>query len=59
MVRAENKTEKNIVVYLDPGHGGFDGGAVSNINGLIEKELVLDIKNQAEQVLSIIENYRK
>ena len=28
-------------IYLDPGHGGFDGGAVSN--NLIEKEIVLDI----------------
>ena len=28
-------------IYIDPGHGGFDGGAVGD--GLIEKDLVLDI----------------
>ena len=53
MVRAENKTEKNIVVYLDPGHGGFDGGAVSNINGLVEKELVLDITYRLKRMLEM------
>ena len=30
-------------VFLDPGHGGDDCGAVSKINGQAEKDLVLDI----------------
>lgn len=29
------------VIYLDPGHGGFDGGCVGN--GLIEKDITLNI----------------
>ena len=42
MVRAENKTEKNIVVYLDPGHGGADPGGGSN-KYWKEKNLALKI----------------
>lgn len=30
------------IVVLDPGHGGFDGGAVSK-DGLVEKEVTLEI----------------
>ena len=29
------------VIYIDPGHGGFDGGCVGN--GLIEKDITLSI----------------
>ena len=31
------------VIYIDPGHGGFDGGASSKDKEVIEKDLVLDI----------------
>ncbi|WP_301723363.1 N-acetylmuramoyl-L-alanine amidase family protein [Planococcus shixiaomingii] len=37
------------VVYLDPGHGGKDGGAAAN--GIVEKTLVLDIGLRTEQLL--------
>lgn len=36
------KEEKPFVVYIDPGHGGFDGGAVGG-DGTKEKDLNLDI----------------
>lgn len=32
----------NKYIYIDPGHGGFDGGTSSSCN-LLEKDLVLDI----------------
>ena len=32
----------NKYIYIDPGHGGFDGGKSSSCN-LLEKDLVLDI----------------
>ena len=37
------------VVVLDPGHGGRDDGARSN--GLVEKELTLDVAARAEKLL--------
>ena len=30
-------------VFIDPGHGGEDSGAISRLNGLKEKDLVLDL----------------
>ncbi len=36
-----NETIKYI--YIDPGHGGFDGGATSYDNKIIEKNLTLEI----------------
>lgn len=35
-------TEQDII-YIDPGHGGFDGGATSNNKEVLEKNIVLDI----------------
>ena len=29
------------IIYLDPGHGGFDGGATSNDKSIIEKDICL------------------
>lgn len=42
------------VIYLDPGHGGFDFGASAQLNGgaLLEKELVLSLALAAEKELS-------
>jgi N-acetylmuramoyl-L-alanine amidase len=37
------------VVILDPGHGGKDDGA--RANGLVEKELTLDLANRASKIL--------
>ncbi len=31
------------IIYIDPGHGGFDGGTSSYNKEIIEKDLVLDI----------------
>lgn len=40
-------------IYIDPGHGGFDGGAVSKDGLVYEKQLTLDIsiklKNKLER----------
>ncbi len=33
---------KEVIIYLDPGHGGFDGGAIG-IDGTYEKDIVLNI----------------
>jgi len=35
-------TEKAFLIYLDPGHGGSDGGAVAN-NDIMEKDIVLEV----------------
>lgn len=37
----ESRLKSQYVVYLDPGHGGYDPGASGN--GIIEKNLVLDL----------------
>lgn len=34
-------SQDNIVIYIDPGHGGLDGGA--SFNGVHEKDVVLEI----------------
>lgn len=39
-------------VYLDPGHGGNDSGAVG-VNGVLEKNIVLDV---CKKVASILRN---
>ncbi|MDY3765199.1 MAG: N-acetylmuramoyl-L-alanine amidase [Lachnospiraceae bacterium] len=41
----ENRAASNIVVVLDPGHGGWDGGATRTWNGVtyMEKEIALKI----------------
>lgn len=39
-------TSETFRVFIDPGHGGDDGGAVSKINGQLEKDLVLDVSNR-------------
>jgi N-acetylmuramoyl-L-alanine amidase len=42
-------TQKKIIV-LDPGHGGIDSGT-NGVNGLQEKDLVLDVAARLEHVL--------
>ncbi len=39
----------NKVIVLDPGHGGFDGGAVAN--GLLEKDVNLDVALRVREYL--------
>ena len=50
-VYAENteKTAKPYVIVLDPGHGGYDGGA--NGNGVNEKDLTLKIAKHCKKYL--------
>lgn len=43
-----------ILIVIDPGHGGTDPGTTSSINGLVEKELTLDISQRLNKLL--IEN---
>lgn len=54
MVKAEITKKTSRVIYIDPGHGGFDGGAVSNINGLIEKDIVLDVSYRLKRMLEMV-----
>lgn len=37
-------------IIIDPGHGGFDGGATSK-NGMVEKEITLDIAKRVKENL--------
>ena len=39
------------LVVLDPGHGGYDAGAVGR-NGLAEKDVTLDVARRVRQILS-------
>lgn len=41
-----------LTVALDPGHGGYDGGARAQDSGIWEKELTLQIALEVEKVLS-------
>ncbi len=44
----------DIVIYIDAGHGGFDGGATSNDKKIIEKDITLNasiiLKNYLEKL---------
>jgi N-acetylmuramoyl-L-alanine amidase len=41
---------KNILVVIDPGHGGIDGGT-SGMRGLLEKDMVLNAGKKLQNVL--------
>lgn len=47
--------KKRLVVALDPGHGGTDPGSEAH-NGLVEKELTLDMAKRIQLFLSEIDN---
>ncbi|MDD3411500.1 MAG: N-acetylmuramoyl-L-alanine amidase [Eubacteriales bacterium] len=40
-----------LIVALDPGHGGYDGGARAHDSGVWEKELTLQIAEKTERAL--------
>lgn len=48
---------KNIVVVIDPGHGGKDPGAIG-VKGTREKDVVLKISKQLQQLLNAEPGYR-
>ncbi|OKH17476.1 N-acetylmuramoyl-L-alanine amidase [[Limnothrix rosea] IAM M-220] len=48
--RTFNPPQSNIVVMIDPGHGGRDSGAVG-IGGLQEKNVILPISQEVAQIL--------
>lgn len=49
-VITENKTEP--IIVIDAGHGGEDGGAVSE-SGVLEKDINLSISNNSADLLKI------
>ena len=49
-VITENKTEP--IIIIDAGHGGEDGGAVSE-SGVLEKDINLSIANNSADLLKI------
>lgn len=38
-----SNSNKTYLIYIDPGHGGFDGGCTSKDNKYIEKDITLNI----------------
>ncbi len=44
------RTETKRIIVLDPGHGGIDSGT-NGVNGLQEKDLVLDVASRVERAL--------
>lgn len=48
---APSGTLTGLVIALDPGHGGYDGGAVGRVSGTPEKTLNLDVALRAAQML--------
>lgn len=50
--------KKDIVVVIDPGHGGKDPGAVSRATGLQEKGVVLAISQRLKRILDGKAGYR-
>ncbi len=53
IIELVNKNKyRNILVVLDPGHGGSDPGAISTIRKMKEADIVLDVAKQVNQMLS-------
>ena len=47
----DSRSLSALTVAVDPGHGGYDGGARARDSGVWEKELTLQIAQAVEQVL--------
>ena len=58
-----NQEESLLFVYLDPGHGGFDGGATSIDKSICEKDINLKVcfylKNYLEKKMWLFLKVRK
>ena len=52
-----DNTRRDIVVAISAGHGGDDPGAIG-VNGLREKQVVLEISKEIERVLNQTPGYR-
>lgn len=50
VVVSRNITSESKLIYIDPGHGGSDGGAVG-YNGICEKDIVLGIGKKLQHFL--------
>lgn len=46
-----NSVYENNLIYIDPGHGGEDGGAVG-VDGIYEKDIVLSISKKLKKYLN-------
>ena len=57
-----NQEESLLFVYLDPGHGGFDGGATSIDKSICEKDINLKVcfylKNYLEKTNIVVKMTR-
>jgi N-acetylmuramoyl-L-alanine amidase len=49
VVRAQD--DKQVIVTLDPGHGGVDPGGCGRVLKLCEKNIVLDVAKQVREIL--------
>lgn len=47
-----SRSGRKMIVVIDPGHGGKDPGAISKINGLREKDVVLNISKRVQHYLN-------
>lgn len=56
--KTKSKAPGNLVIVLDPGHGGWDGGATSTFNGVtyVEKEINLKIAKACKAELEKQDN---
>ncbi|AOY75830.1 N-acetylmuramoyl-L-alanine amidase [Clostridium formicaceticum] len=54
LAKNNNRPEpsKDPLIVIDAGHGGTDPGAISPINGLMEKNLVLDVAQRLNKLLT-------
>ena len=53
MIELVNKNKyRNILIVLDPGHGGTDPGAISPIRKMKESELVLEVSKRVNKMLT-------
>ncbi len=52
-----SETQKEIIIVIDPGHGGDDPGAIGK-NGSYEKNIVLSVSREIRSAINKIPGYR-
>lgn len=50
--QAAEKPLAGLTVAVDPGHGGYDGGAAGRVSGVMEKSLNLDVAKRLARLLT-------